>query len=122
VETLDKYLSAVQEADSSLPMLLSPPTWVAWRRLGEATKECQEKCQGIKLASTKGLCIASCQADEAVKRIAMLRSALTACGRSKNPDKCREKINEQIERWTEKLKLIRIRVAKLRVRAAKERA
>jgi len=123
VELLEKYLSTVQEAaDDSLPMLLTPTAWVTWRDLADVTKTCRKKCDPIKLSSMKGLCIAKCQADEAIKRIAMLRGALVNCGRAKNPDRCREGIDRQIEKWADKLRNIRIRVTKLRVKAARERA
>ena len=127
MELLKKYLGKVQSvdlkeaADDSLPMLLTPAAWVTWRDLAETTKTCKKRCEPIKLSSMKGLCVAKCQADEAIRRVTMLRSALTNCGRAKNPDRCREGINKQIEKWADRLRDIRIRVAKLRVKATKER-
>lgn len=127
MELLEKYLGKVQgaglteAADDSLPMLLAPSAWVAWRELSETIKTCKKKCEPIKLSSMKGLCITKCQADEAIRRIAMLRSALANCGRAKNPDRCREGVDKQIEKWAGKLRNIRIRVAKLRVKATRER-
>jgi hypothetical protein len=97
--------------------LLSPPGWVAYRAIRGAFSKASRKCGVFSSGRARDMCLIRAKMTKYNKLINLIKRQMKNCSKSKNPEKCKEKGQAKIEKWTEDLRELQGRIEDLKKRA-----
>jgi hypothetical protein len=105
-----KFLEVYTEADPvaivggiALASIISGYSWLAWRMIGAATNKAKAKCGALSIGSRRKMCIAAVISHDQKKRITLLQKEIKNCKKTKNPEKCVQKLKTVIAKAQKKL-------------------
>lgn len=95
--------------------------FAAWRMAQSMVDEASRKCGTFATGPKRDFCISKLRLASYQKKLQVLQNVLSTCPKQKNPEACRQKVSNEIEKMKEKIQIERDNVTlynKAAVRAA----
>jgi len=112
---LNNYLQRIQKAPlqevSQALISLGPGGWRTWKRFNLASKTALERCSMIEVPDDRNLCKYKVKFTEARRKVTFLRGI--NCRFSKDPDVCKQQVDDEVEDLTNSIRDYQTKITKL---------
>jgi hypothetical protein len=90
--------------------LLSPVGWAAYRLIRSMFSKASRKCGTFSIGKQRDICLVRVKLQRAEKMLALFKKEISNCSKAKNPEKCKSKGQQQIDKWSSESNFLKGRI------------